>query len=191
MAKPLRLVVDRRRDKLLQTGEQRKMQSTGQTLVSIIQAVVPRMKQISEADARIERGAGKWSRIEIVGHLIDSAVNNHRRFVLANFQDHLLFDGYDQEQWVALQDYQHQDWIWLIDFWSNYNQLIARLMDAVPESVRLKPHAEHCLHQMAWITLREDQPATLDYLMKDYVGHLEHHVRQVLPDYVPVMIGKY
>jgi hypothetical protein len=167
------------------------MQTTGETLLSIVNGVVPEMKQISESDARIERGPGKWSRIEIVGHLIDSANNNHRRFVLANSHDNLVFDGYIQDQWVAIQDYQHQDWIWLIDFWANYNRLIARLIDRVPDPVKLKQHTNHCLHGMAWKTVPEDEPATLDYLMKDYVGHLEHHVCQILPKYQPVVIGTY
>ena len=102
------------------------MQTTGETLLAIVEGVVPEMKRISKADARIERGPGKWSRIEIVGHLIDSANNNHRRFVLAHFHDNLVFDGYLQDEWVQVQDYQHQDWNSLIDFWANYNRLIIR-----------------------------------------------------------------
>lgn len=167
------------------------MQTTGETLLSIIDNVVPEIKQIPELDARIERGPGKWSRIEIVGHMIDSACNNHRRFVLANFHDNLVFDGYGQDEWVAIQNYQDQDWIWLIEFWANYNRLIARLIDLVPDSIKLKQHAEHCLDQMAWKTVSEDESTTLDYLMKDYVGHLEHHVCQIIPKYQPVMIGSY
>lgn len=167
------------------------MQKTGETLISIIHNVNPEMKQISETNARMERGPGKWSRIEIVGHLIDSATNNHRRFVLAHFQDDLMFDGYSQDDWVRVQDYQHQNWIWLIDFWANYNQLIAEQMDRVPDSVKHRQHSNHCLHQIAWKTVPANEPATLDYLMKDYVGHLEHHVGQILPEYKPVMVGTY
>jgi hypothetical protein len=44
---------------------------------------------------------------------------------------------------------------------------------------------------MAWKTVPKSQPISLDYLIKDYIGHLEHHVRQILPDYTPVMIGTY
>ena len=167
------------------------MQTNGEILLSIIDQAAPEMKAIPESDARIERGPGKWSRIEIVGHLIDSANNNHRRFVLANFHDHLIFDGYRQDEWVSIQDYQHQDWTWLIDFWANYNRLIAGLMDSVPDEVRLQPRKKHGLHKMAWQLVAEDEPTTLDYLMKDYIGHLEHHIIQVLPKYQPIMLGQY
>lgn len=125
---------------------------------------------------------GKWSPREIIGHLIDSASNNHQRFVRAAWQDDLVFTGYDQERWVELQGYQETDWAELISLWSGFNRHIARVMSAVPTSVREREHRRHNLHEIAWQPVPADQPATLDYFMADYVGHLEHHLRQILGD---------
>jgi hypothetical protein len=55
-------------------------------------------------------------------------------------------------------------------------------MEAVPDQVRFRSHRRHNLHQIAWQVVPEGEPTTLDYLMRDYVGHLKHHLRQVLPD---------
>ena len=99
---------------------------------------------------------GKWSTKEILGHLIDSAANNHARFVRALFVDDLICSGYAQEEWVAAQRYQESAWPALADLWRDYN-----------------------LHEVAWQSAPADAPATLDYFMRDYVGHLHHHLRQI------------
>jgi hypothetical protein len=123
---------------------------------------------------------GKWSPREIVGHLIDSASNNHQRFVRAQSQDDLMFEGYAQDAWVAAQRYQDAPWRELVTLWSHFNRHLARVMAAVPETVRTRTHTRHNLHQLAWKPVPEAQPATLDYFMRDYVRHLQHHVRQIL-----------
>ena len=78
------------------------------------------------------RAAGKWSPKEIVGHLIDSASNNHQRFVRAQFTDDLVFAGYEQEGWVRAQNYQGENWAELVQLWKLYNQHILHLMSAYP-----------------------------------------------------------
>jgi len=123
---------------------------------------------------------GKWSPREIIGHLIDSASNNHQRFVRAAWQDDLVFNGYDQDRWVSLQDYQHASWKELVTLWAIFNRHIARVMSAIPTDVRTRVHTKHNLHDVAWRPVAEHEPATLDFFMDDYVGHLEHHLRQVL-----------
>jgi hypothetical protein len=122
---------------------------------------------------------GKWSAKEIVGHLIDSASNNHQRFVRARWQDDLVFSGYAQEAWVSAQDYQHAPWPDLLTLLVAYNRHLARVMRATPESVRLRLNARHNLDALAWQPVPADRPASLDEFMRDYVAHLRHHLRQV------------
>jgi hypothetical protein len=133
----------------------------------------------SADEAARRPGPGKWSPKEIIGHLVDSATNNHQRFVRAQLQDDLIFPGYAQDAWVALQRYQDAPWMDLVALWREYNLHIARVMEAIPEEDRLRPRGRHNLHELAWEPIPADRPATLDYFMRDYVGHLHHHLRQV------------
>src|SRR5882757_2293218 len=148
-------------------------------LRAAIAEAFPRLSAISDSDAATPPASGKWSPKEVIGHLIDSASNNHQRFVRANFTDDLLFPGYDQEKWVALGHYFEAPWSSLITLWREFNLQIARVMEATPDSVRDQPRTRHNLHQLAWHSVPEDQPATLGYFMSDYVDHLEHHLRQI------------
>jgi DinB family protein len=132
-------------------------------------------------DRTAERPApGKWSPREVIGHLIDSASNNHQRFVRARFQNDLVLVGYDQDAWVALQKYQDESWPDLVVLWRSFNLHLAHVMESVPASVRQREHGRHNLHEINWKPVPADKPATLDDLMADYVGHLKHHLRQIL-----------
>jgi len=122
---------------------------------------------------------GKWCAREVLGHLIDSAANNHRRFVLAEGQADLVFDGYEQEVWVRRQGYADEPWSELLTLWRAYNLHLARVMEQIPAAVRERKHVRHNLHQRAWQPVPADQPATLDYFMADYVDHLRHHLAQI------------
>jgi|RhiMethySRZTD1v2_1073278.scaffolds.fasta_scaffold03067_13 hypothetical protein len=124
-------------------------------------------------------GAGKWSPREILGHLIDSASNNHQRFVRGRWQKDLVFQGYDQDAWVAAQGYQETSWPELVTLWAGYNRHLARVMASVPTDVRQAPHAVHNFDRIAYRPVAADQPSTLEYFMDDYVLHLEHHLRQI------------
>jgi hypothetical protein len=136
---------------------------------------------ISEIDSGVPKAEGKWSSKEIVGHLIDSAANNHQRFVRAQFTDDLVFPGYQQNEWLRVQNYLSEPWQNLVQLWQFYNQHMAHLMSYVPTDTRTKLRHRHNLHQIASDEIREDQPVTLDYFMRDYVDHLKKHLRQIFP----------
>jgi len=121
----------------------------------------------------------RWSAPQILGHLIDSASINHQRFVRAQFQDHLVFSTYDQDRWVAAQHHTASSWKTLVQLWAMYNHHIAHIMEFVPPEVRERVSHRHNFHQIAWKTIQENVPTTLDYLMRDYVAHLKHHLDQM------------
>lgn len=139
------------------------------------------LRAISEVDAARPLKPAKWSAKQVVGHLIDSASNNHQRFVRAQFEADLAFSGYDQEAWVRAQAHQEAPWIELVDLWEGYNLLLARVMEACPREERSRARSRHNLHEIAWEVVPRDEPATLEYLMRDYVGHLKHHLQQIDP----------
>ena len=148
-------------------------------LVTTVRTARSRLDKVADHDAAIRPAPGKWSAKEVIGHLVDSASNNHQRFVRAAWQDDLIFTGYDQDAWVSAQQYQTAPWLDLIAFWAAYNDHLSRVMRAVPDAVRLREHTRHNLDRLAWQPVPAGHPATLDYFMRDYVGHLQHHLRQI------------
>lgn len=122
----------------------------------------------------------KWSKKEILGHLIDSASNNHQRFVRAQFTDDLIFPGYDQDNWVRVQDYQYINWHSLVELWKDFNFLIIHLLRKINEEELKKPRVKHNLDQIAWKEIPASEPVTLEYFVKDYFGHMRHHLNQLL-----------
>jgi hypothetical protein len=139
------------------------------------------LERIGDEASRRPLKPGKWSAREVIGHLVDSASNNHQRFVRALFQDDLVFPGYDQDAWVAAQSYRDAPWRDLIALWRTFNLHIARLMETFPADERTRLRARHNLDELAWKPVPRDMPATLDYFMEDYVGHLKHHLNQIFP----------
>ena len=144
-----------------------------------------RLRSLTPIEAATPRVRGKWSPKQIIGHLVDSASNNHGRFVRAQLADSLRFEGYDQERWVEVQKYQSASWPELVDLWEAFNLHLARVMEAASEEARTKPRAEHDLHRIAYVAVPEGEPTTLEYFMRDYIGHLEHHLRQIDPALAP------
>jgi len=155
------------------------MQSFLDDFRATIETAEKRLLTISEPQSQISRAEGKWSPKEIIGHLIDSAANNHQRFVRAQFNDELAFCGYEQEDWVRVQGYNQEPWQQLVQLWKHYNLHLLHLMSLVPEQTRTKPRATHNLDQIAWKTVARTETVTLDYFMRDYVTHLKNHLRQI------------
>ena len=153
-------------------------------LRAVVASSEPLLRALPPGATARRPAADKWSPREVIGHLIDSASNNHQRFVRAAWQDDLVFPGYAQDGWVDLQKYGEAPWEELLDLWAAFNRQLARVMAAIPAATRARPRVRHNLDEIAWRTIPRSQPATLDYFMSDYVGHLEHHLKQVLgPDW--------
>ena len=140
------------------------------------------MLGMTDDESRAPRTQGKWSAKEILGHLIDSASNNHQRFVRAQFTDTLVFPAYEQESWVRAQGYKEEAWPLLVELWRTFNLHLAHVMQHAPESARRARRASHNLNAIGWIKIDEGEPATLEYLMRDYIGHLKNHLRQIFSE---------
>ena len=122
----------------------------------------------SDEDAGKASAAGRWSRKQILGHLIDSASNNHLRFVRALLNDEMRLPRYDQEGCVRVHRYQDLRWTELLDFWASYNRLLAHVLAGVPSAKRATPCYVGDLPVM-----------TLEELAVDYLKHMEHHLAQL------------
>ena len=144
-----------------------------------IEEAANRLLLISEEESARARASGKWSPKENIGHLIDSASNNHQRFVRTQFRDDLAFLGYEQESWVKVQQYATEPWPQLVTLWKSFNLHLAHFMEHVPEDVLKKLRVKHNLDEIAWKTVTKDEPVTLEYFMRDYIGHLKNHLRQI------------
>ena len=134
-----------------------------------IDASYPRLRALTEAEVSAPRADGKWSRKEILGHLIDSAANNHQRFVRAQMVDAFEWPGYEQNEWVRVHGYRDQTWSELLGLWLALNSLVARVIELVPESKA----DTRCI-------IGGGNAVTLEWLMQDYVRHLRHHLAQIL-----------
>ncbi len=147
-----------------------------------VETSAARLLEISEDQSKVAKYPGKWSAREVLGHLIDSAANNHQRFVRAQFSDELVFQGYEQAEWVRVQRYIDEPWHQLIQLWKHYNFHLAHLISAIPEVALTRSRALHNLDRIAWETVDKKQQTTLEYFVRDYVGHLRHHLAQILAD---------
>jgi hypothetical protein len=149
------------------------------SLRASLDEALPWLRAIGESQSARPPAPGKWCAREIIGHLIDSAVNNHARFVRAQIESHLDFPGYEQEDWVRLQRYAETPWTELLALWTAYNSQLARIIEAIPDAVALERRSRHSLDRIASREVPATEPTTLGYLIEDYVWHLRHHLEQV------------
>ena len=134
-----------------------------------IAANYERLTQISEAESALKPVPGKWSKKEIIGHLIDSASNNHQRFVRAQLYDNYDSLGYEQERWVVVQAYQEANWAELLVLWKAFNEQLLRIIALIPETQLDKT-----------FRITGGEPVTLGYWVEDYLRHLQKHLGQIL-----------
>ena len=143
-----------------------------------IDTALPNLLAVPAARAIAPLSPGKWSAQQVIGHLVDSAANNHQRFVRGQLQDDLVFLGYAQEDWVRVQHYADAPWPDLVALWRLYNLHLARVIELAPADRRLSPRARHNIQEIGFAAPVE-ATATLDGIMLDYVEHLLHHLRQL------------
>jgi hypothetical protein len=146
----------------------------------VLDIVAPQLMALVDHETAQRSSPSAWSSREIVGHLIDSASNNHQRFVRATMQDALVFPGYAQEEWVDVQQYASVPWESLVTLFLAFNRHLAHVMSVIPSAVRDRAVTRHNFDQIAYRTVPADMPTTLAYFMADYVAHLEHHLAQIL-----------
>ncbi|GAB7078627.1 DinB family protein [Megalodesulfovibrio paquesii] len=136
--------------------------------MDLARAAVADMQALLDATppqaGQLRLGPDVWTLGEILGHLIDSACNNHQRFARLRFGDLDQFPGYDAEPWVQAQDYASCDFRTLCALWTSYNALLLHLAATIPDHARAN----------AWRT--PDGPLTLDFLTQDYYAHLRRHI---------------
>jgi len=144
------------------------LKELGEKLISVIDAAEPRLRQISQTESEKPVLSGGWSRKQVLGHLIDSASNNHQRFVRAVLQSSLDFPGYEQDENIRLQAPQQADWLLLISLWAAYNRYLAHIIARLPASKLETP-----------CRIGSGAPVTLKFLATDYLTHLLHHLTQI------------
>jgi hypothetical protein len=135
--------------------------------------------KISEESAAEKNLIKKWSQKEILGHLIDSANVNYNRIINSVSKDDLVFDTYPQDVWVEIQSYNNREWMSLILLWNTLNLHIAEIIKNIPEDKRTKLTSNHNFNEICWKQVPREEKSSLDYLIKDYIGHLEHHLKQI------------
>ncbi len=134
----------------------------------------PRLLSITEQRASEKPVPDKWSLKEILGHLLDSATNNRQRFVRMQAQADIGKLTYDQLQWVTVQHYQSEPWQAIVEFWYLYNAHLAHVI------AHVDPGALDHLCDMGYA-----KPATLKFVIEDYLRHVEHHLGQIFSEAGP------
>jgi hypothetical protein len=119
----------------------------------------------NEKLSEIQLGPDKWTLKEIVGHLIDSASNNHQRFVRLQTAQKVALPGYEAEQWVSVSNIQDLDYTFVVGFWKMYNRFLLNLIKGI------KPT---CMKNV-WVT-KDGEEITLGFLIDDYFAHMKLHL---------------
>ena len=139
-------------------------------LAQTVDREVANLRSVTEDQASVPRAPGKWSAKEELGHLLDSASNNHIRFVAGALADgHYHGPGYAQEDWVRLHGYATMPWNSIVEFWVAYNRFLAGLVDRIPET-----------QLQTKCSIGESSPVTLGFVIDDYILHMQHHLDQLL-----------
>jgi hypothetical protein len=144
------------------------MTETADRLARLIATVPPRLVGLSDSDVSSRPAAGRWSRKEILGHLIDSASNHHQRLVRAALSPNLTFPSYEQEAWVAAQNYASGQWPDVVNLWVLLNRHLVHVMRNYP----LEAWQREC-------RIGDGDPVTVSALAGGYLDHLEHHLQQI------------
>ena len=139
---------------------------TAAEIEMVIASWRPKLRGLDSDTVHARPAPERWSISEVIGHLVDSACNNHQRFVRAQRCTELVFPKYEQNEWVTAANYRTCNWESLIDLWYHYNRLIANMIRNIPESQLSTP-----------CTITPYETCTLEFLVTEYLKHLHHHFR--------------
>ncbi|MCL4299975.1 MAG: DinB family protein [Anaerolineae bacterium] len=145
------------------------MLATADKIRELITTSKPRLLSIPLDTANKKASPESWSKQEILGHLIDSAANNHQRFVRGAQNVAADFPTYHQSRWVEVQGYNLMNWVELVDFFAHYNLHLCRVIDALPEEVLNNP-----------CHIGQEKPVPLSFVIEDYLRHLRQHLVEIL-----------
>lgn len=145
------------------------MKENAVKLKSIVSSALPKIRKMKDDVTGLKPAETQWSKKEILGHLIDSASNNHQRIVRALYNVADKFPVYDQNEWVRLQNYNTMAWINLVEFWAGYNNHLSAIIEHIPHSARLNS-----------CNMGKDEPVSLEFVVNDYLRHLNHHLAQLI-----------
>ena len=145
------------------------MKTISKKIRETIAAAKPELLKISPEIACKKANPDTWSKKEILGHLIDSASNNHQRFIRAAQNAARDFPTYNQNRWVEVQCYNEMDWFELIDFFSQYNLHLCQVIDVLPQKALNNP-----------CNIGKENHVTLQFVIEDYLRHLRHHIEKIL-----------
>ena len=144
------------------------MEHVSAELARVVDATEVLLRQVNEKESGQPVLPGGWSRKQVLGHLIDSASNNHQRFVRAVLADGLEFPAYDTPGSVRVQALDSAAWPMLVDLWASYNRYLAHVIRHLPDA-KLEVVCR----------IGSNAPVSLRYLAEDYVAHLVHHLDQI------------
>jgi len=144
------------------------MAQLGEEIRHVVGSAEKTLKRIGGRESRAPVLSGGWSRCQVIGHLIDSASNNHQRFVRAILQDSLEFPAYDQNGWSRVQAAEEADWPLLVQLWASYNRYLAHVIARLPAAKLEAP-----------IRVGQNPPVTLRFVAEDYLRHMVHHLSQI------------
>ena len=139
-------------------------------ILSIVEREEPVLNNLSEEIITQRFNKQNRSIKQLLGHLIDSASNNHQRMVRLQYNEQLVFPDYtqDNDRWIALQDYQHADWKNLIQLWKSFNLHLAQVIRSVnPETLN------------NYWTDYEGAKVTLRQMIEGYTWHLNLHIGDI------------
>jgi hypothetical protein len=160
--------------KLLIESDAPMKETLAQQLRETIQLAVPRLRSISDSRAAGKPYPDKWSIKEILGHLVDSAGNNHQRIVRMQEAENIGVFGYSQQHWVNSQNYQAEPWQNVVEFWHSYNNHLTHVIE------QIDPGSLEHLCDVGY-----SEPATLEFILEDYLRHVEHHLKQIFSESDP------
>lgn len=153
------------------------------TLQKILQTAATHLNDVTVAELNAKPDPGRWSKKELLGHLIDSAYNNHQRFLRAPTQTDLRFVGYDQDEWVRRNAYQQRPAEEVIALFFAVHHHLAHTIATIPDDMLHRETSEHDFHRMAMRRVPAGEPRSLGFLIEDYLYHLVHHLRQLFPGF--------